>query len=275
MQKVKTEKIPFGTKEFAESNINPMKNGCEFNCLYCYAKIFALRFGRIQSPEEWKDMKPNMEVIKASYRKRQGRIMFPSAHNITTNCFDSCVIVLKKLLKSGNDVLIVSKPEPDFPCILNLLQILQPYKSQVEFRFTITSNKQERLTYWEPNASSLDDRLNALLITSLHEYLTSVNIEPYLDKNPIPLIKMVAPFSSEIWLGFMNWIGWLPKINPNIDQEILQKKMQYIREISSWTNVQKIVENIKQLPEEIRVKIRFKDSIKRMYKKRGLKIDIV
>ena len=177
-------------------------------------------------------------------------------------------------MKSGNDVLIVSKPEPDFPCVLTLLQILQPYKSQVEFRFTITSNKQERLAYWEPNASSLDDRLNALLITFLQGYLTSVNIEPYLDKNPIPLIKKVAPFSSEIWLGFMNWIGWLPKINPNIDQELLQEKMRYIREISSWSNVQKIVQNLRGLPEDIRLKIRFKDSIKRMYKRKGLEAKI-
>lgn len=273
MQEVKTKKIPFGTKQFAESNVNYMIN-CELDCFYCYGKIFALRFGRIQSPEEWKDMKPNMKVINANYRKRQGKIMFPSAHNITSNYFEYCIIVLKKLLRSGNEVLIVSKPEPDIPCILKLLQILRPYKSQVEFRFTITSNNNEQLKFWEPNASSLDDRLNALFLTFNQRYLTSANIEPYLDKNPIPLIKKVAPFSSEIWLGFMNWVGWLPKINPTIDPTILSEKIQYIKKISSWSNVQKIVENLKQLHEDIRSKIRFKDSIKRMYKKRGLEAKI-
>jgi len=269
MQKVKTEKIPFGTKEFAESNVNSMIN-CEEDCLYCYAKIFALRFGRITDPDEWKDMKPNKKVINANYRKREGRIMFPSAHNITPNNFDDCIIVLKKLLQSGNEVLIVSKP--DLQCTLSLLKILQPYKSQVELRYTITSINPERLKYWEPNASSLEERLNALSLSQ--GYVTSVNIEPYLDENPIPLIRTVAPYSSEIWLGFMNWIGWLPKINPTLDQEILQEKMHYIRKISSWTNVQKIVQNLKLLPEDIRVKIRFKDSIKRMYKKRGLEVKI-
>jgi len=271
MQEVKSEKLPFGTKEFAKSNVNPMIN-CELNCTYCYGKIFALRFERIEDPEEWRDMRPNMKVINANYRKRQGRIMFPSAHNITPNNFEYCVIVLKKLLKSGNEVLIVSKP--DLPCTLSLLKFLQPYKSQVEFRFTITSNNPERLKFWEPNAPLLEDRLNALFLTFHRKYLTSVNIEPYLDKNPITLIKKVAPFSSEIWLGFMNWINWLPKINPTLDQTLLTKKIQYIKKISSWSNVQKIVENLKQLPEDIRTKIRFKDSIKRMYKKRGLEVKI-
>lgn len=271
MQEVKTEKLPFGTKEFAESNVNPMR-GCELNCTYCYGKIFALRFERLDSPEEWKNMQPNIKVINANYRKRQGRIMFPSSHNITSNNFEYCIIVLKKLLKSGNNVLIVSKP--DVICTLNLLKILHPYKSQLEFRFTITSNNQERLNFWEPNAPPLKDRLNALFLTYHQGYSTSVNIEPYLDKNPITLIKKVAPFASEIWLGFMNWLNWLKKINPNLDQTLLSEKIQYIKKISSWPNVQEIVEKLKQLPEDIRSKIRFKDSIKRMHKKRGLEVKI-
>ncbi len=271
MQEVKTEKLPFGTKEFAESNVNPMR-GCELNCVYCYAKIFALRFERLDTPEEWKDMQPNMKVINANYRKRQGRIMFPSSHNITSNNFKYCIIVLKKLLKSGNEVLLVSKP--DIRCTLELLKILQPYKSQVEFRFTITSNNQERLKFWEPNAPSLDDRLNALFLTYHQGYLTSVNIEPSLDKNPITLIKKVAPFASEIWYGIMNWLNWLKKINPDIDNTLLSEKIRYIQKISSWSNIQKIIENLKQLPEDIRSKIRFKDSIKRLLKKKGLEVKI-
>lgn len=246
--------------------------GCELDCLYCYAKIFALRFERLDPPEEWKDMKPNMKVINANYRKRQGRIMFPSAHNITINNFEYCILVLKKLLKSGNKILIVSKP--DIMCTHSLLNLLYPYKSQIEFRFTITSNNPERLEFWEPNAPPLEERLNALYITFHREYKTSTNIEPYLDKNPITLIKKVAPYSSEIWLGFMNWVNWLPKINPTLNQTLLTEKIQYIKKISSWSNVQKIVENLKQLPEDIRSKIRVKDSIKRMYKKRGLEVKL-
>lgn len=37
-----------GTKEWASSNIN-LFYGCANNCMYCYAKKMALRFGRIKS----------------------------------------------------------------------------------------------------------------------------------------------------------------------------------------------------------------------------------
>jgi len=72
----------------------------------------------------------------------------------------------------------------------------------------------------------------------------------------------------------MNHLGWLPKLNPDLDPNLLQEKIEYIKKISSWTNIQKIVENLKQLPIEIKGKIRFKDSIKRMYQKKGLEVSI-
>lgn len=269
MQKA-SEKLPFGTKEFARSNVNPMIH-CSLNCRYCYAKLFALRFKRIESAEEWQKEVPNMKVIDKNFRNRKGWIMFPSSHNINASNFEYCIIVLKKLLKAGNNVLIVIKP--DVRVIISLLQILQSYKSQALFRFTITTNNTKRKAFWEPNAPSLDDSLNSLLMTFAKGYETSVNIEPFLDKNPITLIKKVEPYVTEtIWLGKMNHLGWLPKLNLDLDPILLQDKIEYIRKISSWTNIQKIVENIKLLPEDVRDKIRFKDSIKRMHQKRGLEV---
>jgi len=177
MQKA-SEKLPFGTKEFAKSNVNPMIH-CSLNCRYCYAKLFALRFKRIESAGEWQNEVSNMNVIEQNFRERKGWIMFPSAHNINPSNFEYCIIVLKKLLKANNKVLIVIKP--DVRVIIPLLQILQPYKSQIIFRFTITTNNQKRKAFWEPNAPSLDDSLNSLLMAFTKGYETSVNIEPFLE----------------------------------------------------------------------------------------------
>ena len=38
-----------GTGEWAAGNVN-IQNGCEHNCLYCYAKAMAIRFRR-NTPE--------------------------------------------------------------------------------------------------------------------------------------------------------------------------------------------------------------------------------
>jgi len=103
----------------------------------------------------------------------------------------------------------------------------------------------------------------------MNDFETSVLIEPYLDPDPTKIIMKVAPHvSNTIWFGKMNYI----KVNGLSEEE--KPFYNYQRRISSWSNIQKIVENLKQLPEDIRSKIRFKDSIKRMYKKRGLEVKI-
>ena len=42
----------FSTKEWSEKSFN-ICLGCSHMCAYCYAREMVLRFGRIQSPEEW------------------------------------------------------------------------------------------------------------------------------------------------------------------------------------------------------------------------------
>ena len=258
-----SRKITSGTKEWAPSNINT-DFGCERNCLYCYAKMMAIRFGR-KTEETWKVMEPNLKAINKKYRKRTGRIMFPSSHDITPNNLPHCIIVLQKLLKVGNYVLIVSKPESY--CINEIIKSIYPYRNQIEFRFTITSFSKNRLDFWEPNAPSYSDRLNSLLIAFMKGFKTSVSIEPFLDSDPTKVIMKVAPhISNTIWVGKMNYI----KANGLSEEE--KPFYEYQRRISSWSNIQKIVEKIKHLPEDVHDKIRFKDTIVKMYEKHGIKV---
>jgi hypothetical protein len=47
-------------------------------------------------------------------------------------------------------------------------------------------------------------------------------------------------------------------------------KLNYLRsEFNTWENIQKVLLNLKKLPERIRQKIRLKDSIKILCKKKG------
>lgn len=87
----------------ATSNVNII-SGCHHNCRYCYAKKMAIRFGR-KTELTWKDMKINENKVIQSYKKRKGRIMFPSSHDIVPVFKDEYFLVLKKLLDAGNSVL--------------------------------------------------------------------------------------------------------------------------------------------------------------------------
>jgi DNA repair photolyase len=240
-----------GTKEWAATNINIFK-GCSNDCRYCYAKKMAIRYGRISNAEEWHTMEPQSKSQLREYGKRNGIIMFPSTHDIpdVPEYVEACKMVIAKLLKAGNHVLIVSKPR------LNPIRILcdsfLSYKSQLEFRFTITSMFDDKLRFWEPGASSFNERYTALLLVHNSGFQTSVSMEPMLDFNPIPLVRGIQALCSEIWIGCMNhitwndWNGLLPE-----DQHFYNQ----IKEINSPEHLRDVFNQLKDFPQ-----IRWKDS---------------
>lgn len=103
--------VTSGTREWADYNINCIK-GCYNNCRYCYAKVMAKRFGRC-TEETWKDMEINKLVLNKKFRKYNGRVMFPSSHDIIDHpgIKDICFSVIERLLEVGNELLVTTKPQ--------------------------------------------------------------------------------------------------------------------------------------------------------------------
>lgn len=247
---VKKRKITSGTKEWADHNVNCFK-GCYNNCRYCYAKMMAKRFGRA-TEETWKEMKIRHDVMNKNFGKYNGRIMFPSSHDIIDmpEVKEACFMVLGKLLEAGNEVLITTKPR--LSVTKALIKEFCQYKSQMQFRFTITSIREELLSFWEPNAPPYEERLESLIQAYKEDFKTSVSIEPFLDSEPQILVKEIAPYITEsIWIGPMNYI---PRNNISKDDQPMYEKM---RENVEVTHLKEVHEGLKDLP-----KIRFKDSMK-------------
>lgn len=107
-EKEMNEKKVFGTQEWAKQNENCI-TGCSHDCKYCYAKSNAVRFKR-NTIAGWKNEQPMNNKLTKGFRKRTGRIMFPTTHDITPDHLGECISFLGKILKPGNDVLVVSKP---------------------------------------------------------------------------------------------------------------------------------------------------------------------
>ena len=141
-------KKAFGTREWAAVNVN-IQTGCEHDCLYCYAKCMGIRFGRTATGK-WKTPRLRRNMVEKGYRKRRGTIMFPTTHDITQANLDACLVVLKKMLAAGNDLLVVSKPHLE--CVKRLCNELDAYKNRILFRFTIGSADATVLSFWEPHA---------------------------------------------------------------------------------------------------------------------------
>jgi len=203
---VKKREITSGTKEWADYNVNCIK-GCSNDCRYCYAKIMAKRFGRCKE-NNWKDMIVNKNAVERKYRKYNGRVMFPSTHDITDDekVKEACFTVICKLLESGNEVLVTTKPS--LSVTKQIIESFGLYIGQLQFRLTITSMNNHLLSFWEPNAPSYEERFSSLQYAYAKGFKTSVSIEPFLDYEPQELVYTLEPFVTEsIWLGPMNYIS--------------------------------------------------------------------
>lgn len=248
-------KAASGTQEWAAINVN-IQNGCHHDCHYCYAKSMAIRFKRA-TPEGWSEPALRKPDIDKGYTKRKGRIMFPTAHDITDDNIEPCLQVLKKMLAAGNEVLIVSKPRA--ACIRRLCKELAQYQSQIVFRFSIGSKSNAVLRKWEPCAPSFAERRNALKLAHDRGFATSVSCEPMLDDNIAAVIKAVRPYVSDsIWLGKANRLRSIVPVNSPGDEPMREEAERLIA-IQSDDATKALYERFKSDP-----MIKWKDSIKKV-----------
>jgi DNA repair photolyase len=206
MHKVDGKKITSGTKEWADHNVN-LIDGCSHDCKYCYAKKMAIRFKR-KTSATWKVMHVRQHDVDKGYRKKTGRFMFPTSHDIVPAepFFTACMTVLEKLLRAGNDVLVTTKPH--LKVVKYICNTFISFKSQIQFRFTITSMDDKKLAEWEPGAPKFQERFESMKLAFDAGYKTSISAEPCLEADPRELIKTLRPFVTEsIWLGSMNYCG--------------------------------------------------------------------
>ena len=257
---VETSELPagkhaHGTQEWAAQNVN-IQLGCENDCRYCYAKSMSIRFKRSTSCG-WQSPKIDKDKVIRDYRKKSGRTMFPSTHDITPSNLQDYLTVLKSLLSHGNDVLIVSKPHLE--CLKTLCRECSGFRKQILYRFTIGSIHDGTLKYWEPAAPSYTERLDSLKWAFFEGFSTSVSVEPMLDRDVSELVAAVRPFVTDsIWIGRVNRLGAAISINCPGDIEAQERS----RSLLDSQNDQWVRELYKCYRNDPKVK--WKDSIKKI-----------
>lgn len=188
--------------------------------------------------------------VRQPTKKVDGRIMFPTTHDLHIEHVDWWFPFLKEMLENGNDVLIVSKPE--YLAVEAICCKLHKYRKQIEFRFTIGTNDEDTRKFWEPGAPSIGERLIALYYAKSVGYKTSVSMEPLLMLDPAPFIKTFDEnVTGTIWIGLMNYLR---------EKDFAPNEMEwYLRQlkINSICNMQKVYDSLKDNP-----KIRWKDSVR-------------
>lgn len=235
-----------GTREWADNTFNIIR-GCPNGCRYCYARHNALRFKRITSVDEWNV--PALTGTRAPKRAYKGGVMFPSTHDITPEHLDPCMETIHRLLQTGTQLLIGTKPHIE--CIRAICGKFSDYREQILFRFSIGAMDQQILDYWEPGAPGFTERRMALSWAYHRGFKTSVSCEPLLDAgNVTSLFRSVATAVTDtIWIGKLNKIR-LRCIPGTSEEEILKIEAGQTDE-----RVREIYELLKHEP-----KVRWKDS---------------
>ena len=245
----------FGTTEWAASNVNYLK-GCSNDCKYCYSREMSIRFKR-KTPETWKNEEVNWKVYNKSVHYRDGYIMFPSTHDITTEHLLLAIDYLKRLLGNGNKVLIVSKPS--YKCIKTICDSFGEFKDNILFRFTIGSSNSETLRFWEPNAPDYKERKKALVYAFKAGYQTSISCEPMLDNRVDRVIDDLSCYVTDaIWLGKMNFAIRRLRTNGQLDAET-QKAAEQLLAWQSDENIKVLYKSYKD-----NLQIKWKESIKKV-----------
>lgn len=245
-----------GVREWADSQSN-IGIGCSHNCIYCYARRYAIGFRGIKR-DTWAEER--LKTAMPRVRKFNGLVMVPSSHDITPYYLAAVEKHLKALLEQGNQILVVSKPHRD--CIYRLCDELAPYKQQILFRFTIGSLSKQLASLWEPGAPAPLERIDCLQHAYKRGFETSVSVEPMLAGTEDALVtfnKVIQYVTETIWFGKMNHLNRWGPATPEI-----AVACWYLRRLQSDTAVLELVQRLSAHPQ-----VRWKDSIWRVVHNHG------
>lgn len=258
--KEEKEKIAFGTEEWCSKTTNII-NGCEHDCKYCYAKSIAIRFKR-KTPDTWVEEIVNDTNLDKKFSKVEGRVMFPSTHDITPDNLQYSLQHLQSILCAGNEVLIVTKPHLEV--IEKLCEEFIDYKDKILFRFTIGSTNNEVLKFWEPGAPTYEERKQSVIHAYKNGFQTSLSCEPMLDDNVEGVVNDLQDYITDtIWIGKMNFLKSRLKMNGYSDTLTIQKANELLA-MQSDDRIVDLVERLKDNP-----KIHWKESIKKVLNRKN------
>lgn len=243
-----------GVFEWAVKSDN-FQIGCENSCIYCSARYDAVHRFHLCTREQWAKPVINQAKVDKHRGKVNGVVMMPSTHDITPLNFSEYLTVLRRHLDAGNQVLVVSKPR--WQCITVICEAYQEFKSQIMFRFTIGSQNDDVLKFWEPGASNFAERLSCLEYAFHKGFRTSVSCEPYLDPYVIYTYTACKPFITDSF-----WVGMLRKFDQRVDLTgVTQEQIErFVKPLKAAQGLD-IVKSIHRLPIE-QPFIQWKDSIR-------------
>ena len=187
--------------------VNPY-TGCQIACPYCYARLFMRRYsGHEEAWGDFVDIKINApQVLKRQLmRAKRGKVWVSSVcdpyqplekkYRLTRRCPEELLERQFPLNLQTKSALVVRD-----------LDLLTRFE-EAEVGFTITTDDKAVARLFEPKASPVEDRINALEKIHSQGVKTFVFIGPILPGNPQSLVKELAGKVDRIYIDRMNYMS--------------------------------------------------------------------
>jgi DNA repair photolyase len=187
--------------------LNPY-TGCEHNCAYCYARLFMRRYSGHSEPwGEFIDVKINAPELlrKQLERAKRGTVWISSVcdpyqpieskYRLTRQC-------LEELVKKQFPVNIQTKSALVFRDLDLILQF-----EEKEVGFTIATDDETMAKLFEPRASTIKERLDALEKIHSKGIKTFAFIGPLLPGKPEKLVEKLEGKADRVYIDRMNYMS--------------------------------------------------------------------
>jgi DNA repair photolyase len=187
--------------------VNPY-TGCQIACPYCYARLFMRRYsGHEEAWGDFVDIKVNAsEILKRQLeRAKRGKVWVSSVcdpyqllekkYRLTRRCLEELWERQFPLNLQTKSALVVRD-----------LDLLKRFE-EAEVGFTITTNDEAVARLFEPRASSVADRMDALEKIHSQGVKTFVFIGPILPGDPHLFIRELAGKVDRVYIDRMNYMS--------------------------------------------------------------------
>jgi DNA repair photolyase len=215
--------------------------GCQVNCRYCYARLFIPRYSGHSEPwGSFVDVKVNAPEVLAKQvlRAKKGIVWLSSV----CDCYQP-LEAKYKLTRQCLEILA----EHQFPVqvqsksilLLRDQDIFKKFEA-VEVGFTITTDDERIARLFEPGASPVSERIQALGILKSNGIRTFAFVGPILPGNPEKLVALLEGKIDKVLIDRMNYLD-------TIKMFYLQQNLGYAMSNDFFANqTRRLVEELKK-----------------------------
>jgi len=215
--------------------------GCQVNCRYCYARLFIPRYSGHSEPwGSFVDVKVNAPEVLAKQvlRAKKGIVWLSSV----CDCYQP-LEAKYKLTRQCLEILA----EHQFPVqvqsksilLLRDQDIFKKFEA-VEVGFTITTDDERIARLFEPGASPVNERIQALGILKSNGIRTFAFVGPILPGNPEKLVALLEGKIDKVLIDRMNYLD-------TIKMFYLQQNLGYAMSNDFFANqTHRLVEELKK-----------------------------